>query len=500
LVLVFDCGSTNIRVAAVDVKGQIVTQASEPNSPIPQPEGKPNWLVWDVDGIWSKLCSLCHEVLRIVEPRYKVRAVTVTTWGADGALVKRDGSLAYPAISWQCPRTREIADELPKIMNPWDIFRITGYQIISFNTLLKLMWIRRHAPNAFKDAFTWLMMPGLIVHRLTGAFHIDPTSASTMMAMDLAKRDWSPEMLSLADLDPGFFPEWKEPGEIAGYVLTKAHKETGLPEGLPVVVSGHDTQFAIMASGAGRDEAILSSGTWEILGLRLNRFDPNRTAFEEGVIIEADVQPNLWNPQLLMIASAVLEWIREKFYSELKERKYEVMIDEALKVPPGSEGVMVIPSFVSDSGPTKRYATRGTVLGLGLRSTRAHVYRAALEGLSFQLRLALEVIERAFNFKARGVRVVGGGSKNYLWNQIRADVTGIPITVTRFSEATVLGAALTAFKGVGIFKSFDEALRSVELGLRSFTPGPDKTTYERLYGVYRELLKALKPFYVAWHE
>ncbi len=342
------------------------------------------------------------------------------------------------------------------------------------------------------------MMPGLIVHKLTGEFHIEPTSASTMMAMDLAKRDWSPKMLELAELDPSFFPEWKEPGDVVGYVTDQAHHETGLKKGLPVVVGGHDTQFAILAAGARAGELVLSSGTWEILAIRLDNYSVNKIAFEEGIIIEADVQPGLWNPQLLMIASAVLEWLRERLYPELGKREYEVMIREASRIPPGSEGVLFIPSFVSDSGPTRKYQTQGTVLGLNLRVSRGHIYRAALEGLSYQLRLAIEILEKAFSFRAKGVRVVGGGSKNMLWNKIRADVTGLPIYISRFSEATVLGAALVAFTGVGVFRSFDEGLSSLEWGLKVFTPGPEHKVYEGIYEMYLQVLKALKPCYERW--
>jgi len=497
--VVFDCGSTNLRVAAVDKSGRIIAQRSQPNAPTPQRDGRPGWLIWDLDEIWRKLCENCKDVVSRVREEYRIVAAIVTTWGADGTLVKRDGSLVYPIISWQCPRTKEIAEEIAKVMDPWEIFKITGYQIISFNTLLKLMWLRKYVPEVFKEAYTWLMMPGLIVHKLTGEFHIDPTSASTMMAMDLAKRDWSEEMLALANLDPSFFPEWKEPGDIVGYIHDKAHAQTGLKKDLPVIVGGHDTQFAILAAGASANELVLSSGTWEILSLRMGEYIVSRKAFEEGIIIEADVEPGFWNPQLLMIASAVLEWIRERFYPELKERYYETMIKEALKVPIGSGGVMFIPSFVSDSGPTRKYKTQGTILGLNLRTTRAHIYRAALEGLSYQLRLAVEIMMKSFNLKVEGIRVVGGGSKNKLWNRIRADVLGLPVEITRFSEATVLGAALTAFKGVGLYKSFDEALKSIDFGIQTYHPKREHhEKYEKYYTMYKDVLRALRPCYEKW--
>ena len=487
LALVFDCGSTNLRVAAVNEQGEIAAQASAPNSPVTQP-GHPEWLVWDLDAIWGKLCELSRTVTSRVEGR--VAAVAVTTWGADGAPVRRDGSLTYPPISWQCQRTREVVPEVLELVSPREIFRITGYQVIYFNTLFKLYWLRKRAPEALEEAHCWLMMPGLIAQRLCGELHIDPTSASTMMAMDLAKRDWSSEMLALAGLDSSFFPEWREPGEVVGYVTDRAGEETGIPPGTPVVAAGHDTQFAILAAGAGEGEAVLSSGTWEILALRTAYYDPNDRALELGVIIEADVERGRWNPQLLMIASAVLEWLKRLAYPELPPGEYAKMVEEAKGVPPGSGSLIFVPSFVPDSGPLSRFGVRGAVLGLSLGASRGQLYRAALEGLSLQLKLALEALEEAFNFKAKGVRVVGGGSKNELWNEIRASVLGLPVTTTRFSEATVLGAAIAAFKGAGVFRSFDEALESLDWGARIYEPAREEV-YRDLYERFLAAVKAV---------
>lgn len=490
LVAVLDCGSTNVRAVAVDPQGNFKAVSSTPNAPSPQP-GAENWLIWDMEDLWGRVCRVLRQISSEVGG---VEALVVTTWGADGAPVKRDGSLTYPAICWQCPRTVEVAERLPKLMDPWEIYRITGYQIISFNTLLRLMWLRENEPSALDDAYTWLMMPGLIVHRLTGVFHIDPTSASTTMAMDLAKRDWSSDMLKLARLEPGFFPDWFEPGEVVGYVSDKASRETGLAKGTPVVVGGHDTQFAILGAGVKADEAILSSGTWEILAVRSRCFKPSREGFEWGVITEADVQPGLWNPQLLMIASAVLEWIRHMFYPDVKPGDYETIIREAMDVKPGSEGLLFIPSFVRDSGPTRRFKTGGTILGLNLRTTRGQVYRAALEGLSYQLRLAVEILRRSTDFEIRSIRVVGGGSKNWLWNRIRADVVGLPVSVNVVKEATVLGAALTAFKSIGVYSSFEEASTSVKLAER-YEPGEQRALYDRLYRLYLESIRSLERYY-----
>jgi len=493
-ILVLDCGSTNLRAVTIDASGRSVAQASRPNRSYPQTGEKPGWLIWDLDEIWRRLSEAAREVSRTVGPE-NVKAVIVTTWGADGAPVRRDGTLTYPPISWQCPRTQETAKKIVERLSAWEIFQVTGYQIISFNTLLKLVWLRENVPKALDKAYTWLMMPGLLVHKLTGKFHIDPTSASTMMAMNLQRRDWSDSLLELAGLDSGFFPEWYEPGQVVGYLTEEAGKRCGILPQVPVVVGGHDTQFALFGAQSKPDEAILSSGTWEILSIRSDSFKPNRVGFEEGLIIEADVQPRLWNPQLLMIGSAVLEWVREKFFPELDVDEYDAILREAERVPPGADGVTFIPSFVRDSGPTRKFGVLGTVLGLTLQTPRSHIYRAAVEGLSFQLREALRILSKATGFNVKGVRVVGGGSKNNLWNQIRADVTNLPITVTAQKEATALGAALTAFVGIGRYSSLAEAQKSILLDQEQFKPSVSQELYEHIFRRYMNALKNLKGFY-----
>jgi L-fuculokinase len=341
------------------------------------------------------------------------------------------------------------------------------------------------------------MMAGLLSHVLCGESSIDPTAAGTMMAMDAANRAWSATMLALAGLDESFFPRWVEPGQVIGPLTEEAAGRTGLPAGIPVVAAGHDTQFAAVGSGAGPDEAILSSGTWEILMLRQDRYEATRQGFEEGIIIEADAEPGRWNPQLLMMGSGVLEWIRENFYREIADRSqaYPAMIAEAEAITPGAGGVTVLPSFVPETGPTAKHRTRGTILGLGLTTDRGQVYRAGLEGLCHQLRHALEILQDCTGFEAHGIRLVGGGARNALWNQLRADITGLPVTTIANEEATVLGAALFAFVGAGVFGSISEGQQQAELGETTIDPAPDRSQYDDLHSAYRAAPPTLEDFY-----
>jgi len=492
-VVVIDCGSTNISISAVDDWGEVAASSSRPNGAHSQ-LGEEGWRVWDLEEIWGKVCEACREVCVRVD-RERIKATTVCTFGADGAPLRPDGRLAYSPICWQDTRTEGMARDFERYMDPLEAYLETGYPPIRFNTLLRWIWLREHEPEVLKET-QWLMMPGLLGFLLSGERSVDPTSGGTTMAVDMARRDWSERMLGLAELSREFFPPWSEPGEVIGRVRGEAADATGIPYGTPVVATGHDTQFAAVGSGAGPEEAILSSGTWEILMVRTDRFAPSTSSFEDGVLYELDAQPGLWDPQLLMMGSAVLEWVRKQFYG--LDVEYARMIEEAEDVRPGSDGLMLLPSFVPETGPSRKYGTRGTALGLSLDVGRGHFYRAALEGLSFQLRYALEVLERATGFRTRSVRVVGGGSKNPLWNQIRADVLGLPVSTLLQGEATTLGAAVFAFVGAGVFSSVEEA---GEVMLRPgpvYEPSGDRDAYEELYQRYREMPRALEGVYREW--
>ena len=193
----------------------------------------------------------------------------------------------------------------------------------------------------------------------------------------------------------------------------------------------------------------------------------------------------------------MLEWVRETFFPTLPQggTAYETMIGEARDLAPGAEGVTLVPSFVPDSGPTRRYGTEGTLLGLGLTTERGHVYRAALEGLCFQLRGALGILKEATGFAPARLRVVGGGSKNDLWNQLRADVCRMPVVITERKEAAVIGSAIAAWVGAGRFESIPAGMAAIEMPSRTVEPSGAADAYDALAERYNLLAPSLKDFY-----
>jgi len=232
------------------------------------------------------------------------------------------------------------------------------------------------------------------------------------------------------------------------------------------VATGHDTQFALFGSGAGINQPVLSSGTWEILMVRSPAFRTGRDQLEKGITTELDAIPGLFNIGNQWIASGMLEWARRVLYSDVKENVYEVMIEGASGVPPGCNGVSVVPKFYEEL----KGKGAGQISGLKMDTSRDEIYRAMLEALARRLKEGKEDLEAAGGFSTGTILCVGGGSRNRLWNQLRADFTGVPVKVIDKTETTVLGASMFVQAAAGNAESPDDALKAVEFGSEIFEP------------------------------
>ena len=476
-VLVLDCGATNVKACLVDTTGKIIASHSLSNETVSDPHYS-GGLIWDIDDIWNKLSQCSRKICRQITDS-EIIGVTVTTFGVDGAAIKKDGTLCYPVISWQCIRTEKIEKNIRKYYDPEWLYQNTGLQSYHFNTIHKLIWLRENRPDVLKEMDYYVLMPSLILHKLTGQFVTDATMAGTSMLTDLKKRTFSDEILQPLGLNQAIFPPMAEPGTVIGQVTASAAGSLGIQAGVEVIVAGHDTQFAILGSGAGINQPVLSSGTWEIMMVRAQARSLQIPARNSGVTIELDAQTGLVNIGVQWVASGVLEWISRLFYPDLtgKSSRYTAMIQEAGAIPAGCNGVMMTPELF----PGGFSGRPGSLNGFTHETTRAHIYRASLEALSYYACFGLEKLQQVGNYKAVNVICVGGGTKNPLWNQIRADVIGVPVKALNMTETTALGAAMMAFTGMGIYKSLEEAFAAVDNSFVEYKPGEDRNRYRELY-------------------
>jgi L-fuculokinase len=464
IVIVFDCGATNVRVVAINSRGIIITSESAPNNTKPDPFF-PSWRIWDVNEIWQKMCMASLKVISRIN-KNDIAGITVTTFGVDGTLFDISGKMLYPVISWQCERTNPIMANIGKYIPLADLYRECGVLPFTFNTINKLIWFAENKPDLVNKSHRFLFMPSVFTFFLTGEMMNDSTMAGTSMATTLTTRNFSETILKKIGFPSDRMGKLAESGTITGMVTREASSETGIPAGTPVVATGHDTQFAIFGSGADINQPVLSSGTWEILMVRSASFRTGREQLDMAITTELDSRPGLFNIGNQWIASGVLEWARKNLYCDIKKDIYEAMIAGAEKVPSGCNGVKVIPKFYEEL----KGKPGGQIMGLTMESTRDEIYRAILEALSERLVEGKNALEKAGGFKTESILCVGGGSKNRLWNRLRAEYAGVPVKVIDQKETTVLGASLFVQSACGNASTPEEARSNIDYNIEIIEP------------------------------
>lgn len=469
-VLCLDCGATNVRAILVDDKGRLAAKASRPNATDAGLEN-PDYHVWNADRILRQLGECAREVAPQARGG-RIEAVAITTFGVDGALVDRDGRLLYPVISWKCPRTAEVMKEVGKYLPQSRLNGISGVGGFAFNTIYKLIWLKENRPELFGAAHAWLFISNLLAYRLTGKMATDRTMAGTSQLTDLRTGDWSGEILGALGIRKSLFPPMANAGDALGGLTAAAGELLGLPAGTPVISAGHDTQFALFGSGVQEYQPFLSSGTWEILMLRTPKASLEPADYAAGATVEYDSKAGLLNPGLQWIAGGIIEWAKAACY---RGESFDAMDAEAEKIPPGCDGVRLIPDFLPGD------AVHGSIQGLTLGRTRAHIYRAAMEALTLRLKQRLRRLEKAGGFKASELLLSGGGARNKVWAQMRADVLGLPIRIPNVSESTALGAAMHAFAGAGAYESPEACREAFGLEYTTIYPGGQQAAYSTLY-------------------
>lgn len=471
-VLCLDCGATNVRAMLVDDHGNILAKASQANSTDPGTEN-PEYHVWNAERILRQLAECSRRILN-EQPKVaaQVVALTITTFGVDGALIDATGQQLYPVISWKCPRTAEVMKRIGQYIPQERLNSLSGVGAFAFNTIYKLVWLRENRPELLDRAESWLFMPNLLAFRLTGERHTDRSMAGTSQLTDLNTGDWSEEILGAIGIRRELFPPMVDAGGSLGTLTAEAAELLGLPQRVPVISTGHDTQFALFGSGVGENQPFLSSGTWEILMLRTARAALSPEDYAAGATVEYDSKRGLLNPGLQWIASGIIEWVKATCYHG---ESYDIMDAEAEAIAPGCDGVRLTPDFLP-SDPTP-----GSITGLILGRTRGHIYRAAMEALTLRLKQRLEKLEKVGGFRSQDLLLVGGGARNKVWTQMRADILGIPIRIANVSESTVLGAAMYALAGAGVYPTPEAAREACGLSYTTINPGSQREAYAALF-------------------
>ncbi|MCB1501667.1 MAG: hypothetical protein KDK07_18095 [Bauldia sp.] len=486
-----DIGTSSIKAVAFDRAGRKLATASRPTPLTRTATGGEHY----PDTIFATAVSALAEVAAGLDGR-PVAGIAATSVGESCVLIDGEGRAVAPSIAWYDRRTTQDAATVAAAIGNDRVFAITGVGVEFNFTLVKLMWMRRAWPDAFARARRVMLMADWIGYRLSGVAATDPSLAARTQYYDVGANAWSEEMLAFAGRGTDFPAPIRVGGTALGPLKAEVLAATGLA-GRPIVgVGGHDHVVGAMACGFDRPGTLVDSmGTAEALLLGTNRPVMDWDVIRRGYL-QAPIRPGqlYWIGGSLFTSGGAVEWIR----SLTGGADQASLIAEASAIPPGSEGVVFVPHVGNGvSPPDPDLKARGAFIGLTLGVSRAGLYRAVLEGLAFQSRLILDDMA-GFPGVAPpdgSPRLTGGGSRNPLFVQIKANAFGRPVTVVDESESTALGAALLGGVAAGVFPDVEAAVGGVERSETIVQPEAEVAErYEALRGtVFEKAGHALRP-------
>lgn len=501
--LAIDNGTQSVRALIFDLRGHLVDKAQVDIASYQSPQA--GWVENDPEQFWAALCMACQRLWANTRvPKSSIRGVCITTQRATVINLDQHGQPLRPAIVWLDQRR---ADARPRLAWWWELaLRAIGMRetIGYFAREAEANWIAQQQPALWARTDKFLLLSGYLNYRFTGRF-VDSTACQVgYIPFDYRRGRWASRWdwkWQCLPIKPDMLPELVAPGTGLGGVSAAAARDTGIPEGLPLIAGAADKACEVLGAGCLRPEiACLSYGTAATINtttpryLEATRFIPPYQAAVPGHFnTEIQITRGFW----------MVNWFKEQFglHEELEARARgvtpESLFDELVgAVPPGSMGLMLQPFWnpgIKVPGPE----AKGAVIGFGDVHTRAHLYRAILEGLAYALREGKERIERRGGAPIERVRISGGGSQSDAAMQITANIFNLPAERPHLYETSGLGAAILAAVGLGLHPDFATAVREMTRVGQVFQPEPRHVRiYEQLYRkVYCRMYRRLRPLY-----
>lgn len=487
LVIGVDCSTTAAKAVVWAPDGMPLSIARVPFE-LSQP--RPGWGEQNAEDWWSALTSAVQRAAQTVDVA-RIAAITVTHQRESFVCLDEDGKPLRPAMLWLDVRA---VDEVERYGTD-DVHRITGKPPNPTPGWYKLMWLAEHEPEVLARVGRVVDLHGFIVHRLTGLWQTSTASADPLGLVDMATGQYDAGLLAACGLTEANMAELVEPGTVVGPMLDDVADRLGLMRGTLVVAGAGDGQAAQLGTGITAPRtAFLNLGSGIISGT----VSPTYTYAREYRTLFA-ATPGLYSLETFMGGGTFnLTWFVDRFSAVdpralgLDVSAESILETAAAQLPPGAEGLLVLPYWTGALTPYWDHDARGVILGLTGIHGKSHVYRALLEGIAFEQRFLTDGLDAVLDDPIERLIVLGGGSRSPVWCQIIADVLQRQVDVVREPESTCLGAGMLAAAAVGIHGSIAEAAAAMSGTSRRHEPHPaTSSTYDRLYSVYRTIYPSL---------
>lgn len=496
LVAGVDLGTSSVRCLLFDRSGRVRAAAAREYPTLAE---RPGWAELDPDQVLAATVGVLGDAVRRAGKAGEVGEVAAvglssclfSVLAVDGA-----GRPLTRALTWMDNRAAAEAEALAATPEAHELYLRTGCRVHPMYPLSKLLWLKANAPDLWQSAPRFVSLKEYVIERLFGERVVDYSVASSTGYFNLERHDWDPMALTTAGLTPHQLSRPVDATYTVRGLSSSVARQVGLPPETPFALGAGDGMLAHLACGgfeASRySSTIGTSGALRVAAARPLLDPQERTwcyCFDHDTWVAGGAINN---------GGLVLRWLRDRLGEEEKrlaaERgadPYEILCAEAAAVPPGADGLVVLPFLTGERSPHWNALASGVVFGLQLHHTKAHLTRAFLEAVAYRMRSVYDALHSLTGVEGE-IWANGGYTRSPLWVQIQADVFGRPVVVPRVTEASAFGAALVAMKAVGLIGAYREMEPAIAVE-QVYRPDPaNESVYRAGYGLFCDLYRDVR--------
>ena len=488
-ILGIDIGTSGTKTVLFDTGGKPVASKT-----VEYPMYQPNngWAEQDPKDWWDATV----EGIKYVLSSSGADASEVAGVGFSGqmhglVMLDKNGEVLRPSIIWCDQRTGAECDQMNRVLGEKRVIEITANPPMTGFTASKILWVQNNEPEIYEKCAHILLPKDYIRYKLTGEFATEVSDASGMQLMDIAKRDWSSEVLSKLNIDRAFLGKMYESPDVTGTVNKAASDLTGLKEGTKVVGGAGDNAAAAIGTGVVREgSAFTTIGSSAVIYAVSDKISIDMKGRVHTLCASV---PGKWTVMSCTQGAGLsLKWLRDTVF-EFEQATYPYMTELASKVPIGAEKLLFLPYLMGERSPHPDPNCRGVFFGISAMHDRAHMVRAVLEGVSYSQLECVEVF-REMGVPVGDMTLTGGGGRSPMWQQMLADLYECPVATLAADEGAALGAALLAGVGGGVFSSVEEAADTIVKKNPAIACNKDNyAKYKPYYELYKKIYLSLKP-------
>lgn len=483
-----DVGSSSVKTALFDVNGHMAALSIQEYELI---FPAPHMVEIAPETFWEKFkCGVADLLASSQIDPEQIKALAISSQGETFITLDKDGQPLRHAIFWYDNRSTKEAELLAKTFSQQAAYEVTGMpEMIPMWTAGKILWLKANEPELFSKVHKYLLVSDYLVYRLTGQYVGEYSCYPSTMLLDIQKKHWWPQMLSVLDISPDQLVELKESGEPVATIRPAVASQLGLSPRTLVATGAYDHAAGAIGSGNIRPGIVTeTTGSALVVNTTLSK-----ATFDPAMLVPCQyhaMKDNYFLSSFSETGGMAFKWYRNNFYltgsesPEVIEQAYTAMDNLADDIPPGSDGLIMLPHLAGAFCPESNPNARGVLFGLALKHGKGHVSRAILEAVAFMLKRHIQVVEE-MGIVVNEIIGIGGGARSRIWGQIKADVLEKPVAHITTEEPSLLGAAILAGKAAGIYKDLLTASERMVQVRKRFEPNPvNRAGYQDVFARY----------------